>query len=67
MTLLPGIRPRLRAHLVAEGYSAEQSERAVGKIGDGKLLAMLVKYGPDLLRIALILIAVLGEPPRGTR
>jgi hypothetical protein len=67
-----GLRGRLRAELdrragLPEGdphrITAEQQDKGkelVGKLGDGHLLDLLVKYGPTLLKLAEAILALLA-------
>jgi hypothetical protein len=67
-----GLRARLRAELdrralLPEGdplrVTAEQQEKGkelVGKLGDGHLIELLLKYGPSLIRLAEAILALVA-------
>jgi hypothetical protein len=53
----------------AQGYTAEQRERLMGKLGDGKIWNIIKTYGPIVLQIFIkyilpLLLAL--EQPQGT-
>lgn len=58
-----------RNRMMAKGYSKEQANKAVGKLGDGQILEWLKTYGPKILEIIKIimpfLLMLLDEPPAG--
>jgi hypothetical protein len=51
-------RAEMVAELVKQGSEASAAEEAVGKIGDGQILAWLLLHGPDIVKLIKMLIGL---------
>lgn len=56
-----------KSFLRSKGYTAEQADRLIGKLGDGTILEWLEKYGPQILKILLLILPLfmMMEQPAG--
>ena len=52
-------RARAKAQLVAGGMSPAEAEKKVGAVGAGLILSLLLKFGPDIMRIVQAIIAAI--------
>lgn len=51
-------RKKIAEGLVEQGMTEEQAHDTVGKIGDGTLLELLIKYGPDIMKLVMMIISL---------
>lgn len=51
-------RAEMVAELVKNGSDQAAAEEAVGAIGDGKILAWLMLYGPDIAKLIKMLFGL---------
>lgn len=58
MTLIASTRQSLERHIEAQGVPTQQSKKIVASFSDLKIIIWLVTHGPELLKIALLVLAL---------
>lgn len=54
------VRQQIADGLVAKGVDPVTAEHVVGQLGDGTLLKWLIEHGPDIAKLVMQILALLG-------